>query len=80
MIGTSYYDDYPTVEPEHSAGSARTCQELLMKALGWLFAADGKKALDFAQAFDVLGITCDLSRCSFGVLTATSLAVSRFWR
>ena len=55
VIGTTYYDDYPTVEPEQTAASARTCQELLLTSLGWKFAKEGKKALEFASSFDVLG-------------------------
>ena len=66
VIGTTYYDDYPTVEPEQTAASARTCQELLLTSLGWKFAKEGKKALEFASSFDVLGISLDLSYCSRG--------------
>ena len=66
VIGTTYYDDYPTVEPEATAGSARACQELLLTSLGWKFAKEGKKALDFSQVFDVLGISLDLSGCNRG--------------
>ena len=66
VIGTTYYDDYPTVEPEATAGSARACQELLLTSLGWKFAKEGKKALDFSQVFDVLGISLDLSGCNKG--------------
>ena len=66
VIGTTYYDDYPTVEPEQTAASARTCQELLLTSLGWKFAKEGKKALEFASSFDVLGISLGLSCCSRG--------------
>ena len=44
----------------------RACQELLLTSLGWKFAKEGKKALDFSQVFDVLGISLDLSGCNKG--------------
>lgn len=55
ILGTVYYDDFPMIEMQSTAGSARACSEQLLRLLGWQF-AEGKKALPFDNVFTVLGI------------------------
>ena len=40
--------------------------EGLLKALGWKFAEQGKKAKPHAPVFDALGVTLDLTACRKG--------------
>ena len=63
---TVFYDDYPTVETEQTSGTARDCAEGLLRALGWKFATEGKKALPFADSFNVLGVSMHLQGTTQG--------------
>lgn len=72
VVCTTYFDDFPTVEPEATAPSARTCQEILLRAIGWKFASEGRKALEYSKRFDVLGITINLEQSSQGTFVVTN--------
>eukprot|EP00435_Cladocopium_sp_Y103_P068987 s708_g32.t1 len=63
-----YHDDFPMVEPEETAESAEQCMAEILDILGWKFARSGHKAPPFAPAFDVLGVTVDLSGLHSGTL------------
>ena len=65
---TVYYDDFPMVEPEQTASSAEECMAEILDILGWKFARSGAKAPPFAVAFDVLGVSVDLSQLHQGAL------------
>ena len=66
IMGTVYYDDFPTLECQATSFSARECSESLLKMLGWQFAQEGRKALPFDKVFTVLGINMDLSQSRVG--------------
>ena len=63
---TCYFDDFPRIEATKSAKSSRAFMEGLLKALGWKFAEQGKKAKPHAPVFDALGVTLDLTACRKG--------------
>ena len=50
LLITNYVDDYPMLEVEGAAESARTCMTKLCDLLGWELSADPKKDRPFEQA------------------------------
>lgn len=63
-----YFDDFPHFETESLASSSRLAFEGLLKLIGWRF-AEGEKNLPFADHFNILGATIDLSSLPAGFFT-----------
>jgi hypothetical protein len=59
---TNFFDDFPHLEMEVLAMSARTCSEGFITILGWKVANSDNKQLPFAQTFLPLGASIDLSQ------------------
>ena len=68
--GGVFFDDFPFFEPATACSLASKAFEGLLKALGWKFSEDPKKALPFAEEVDVLGV-----RLSVGNLHQGAFAV-----
>ena len=71
---TCYFDDYPGVDPSVTSKSSRAFLEGLLQAVGWRYAAQGKKAQPHAPIFNALGVTLDLTSVHKGVLTVSNKA------
>ena len=56
-----YFDDYPMFSPEQTAQETDTLVSDFRDLLGWRHDRTGPKGKPFAQSFDVLGLTLDLS-------------------
>ena len=65
-----YFDDYPMFCPENSAESTDLLVSDFLDLLGWRHDRTGPKGKPFAPAFDVLGLTINLSH----------LGLERSWR
>eukprot|EP00971_Amphidinium_carterae_P015446 305147-Amphidinium_carterae.1 len=63
MCCTNFFDDYPALEPDVTAQTAKHAAELFVSILGWKV-AEGDKALDFEQSFEVLGIVMEMTWCN----------------
>ena len=70
LLSTNFYDDYPCIEPELTAHSARLSFEMLLDLLGWKYATDGTKALPFSKECDVLGVRFNLDGLHSGSFSA----------
>ena len=57
----NYYDDFPLVVPSCLAPLADEAMRACARLCGWRWKV-GKKDKEFASAFDVLGVTADLSK------------------
>jgi len=69
-LSTNFYDDYPCIEPELTAHSARLSFEMLLDLLGWKYATDGTKALPFIKECDVLRVRFNLNELHCGSFSA----------
>ena len=67
-ILTVFYDDFPLIEPAVSAELFDQMMSKFLTILGWHHATTGKKGLSYAEAFDVLGATVQLSKLQSGRL------------
>ena len=67
-ILTVFYDDFPLIEPAVSAELFDQMMSKCLTILGWHHATTGKKGLSYAEAFDVLGATVQLSKLQSGRL------------
>ena len=67
-ILTVFYDDFPLLEPSVSAELFDQMMSKFLTILGWHHATTGKKGLSYAEAFDVLGATVELSKLQSGHL------------
>ena len=67
-ITSHYFDDFPTIERSEGCRVLTLAFSALLDLLGWDHAKEGDKALNFAPAFDLLGVTFDLSSMSMGTL------------
>ena len=61
-----FYDDYPMFSPTELAQDADGCARELLDILGWRHARTGPKGQPFANAFNVLGCTLDLTHLAGG--------------
>ncbi|CAE7752219.1 unnamed protein product, partial [Symbiodinium necroappetens] len=59
-----FYDDFPLLSPAESSDNADAVVSAFLDELGWLHAKTGAKGKPFAEEFDVLGMSLQLS--SFG--------------
>ena len=59
-----FYDDFPLLSPAASSDNADAIVSAFLDELGWLHAKTGVKGKPFAEEFDVLGMSLQLS--SFG--------------
>lgn len=64
----NFFDDFPVVEPEETAGGSQEAAHELLRMLGWVFAEDPKKCQPPLPKFDVLGASLDLSAAHTGVV------------
>ena len=71
---TVFYNDFPTVEPQPTADSAREVGEGMLDVLGWRFAREGKKALPYDECFNVLGVSMDLRTSCDGMVAICNKA------
>lgn len=74
IIGTNYFDDFPTFEAEALAPSATKTFDGLCELLGWTLASEEKKNLGFAQIFCPLGVQINLSSLPEGFLVIENRA------
>ena len=67
-----YFDDFPTVERSQGCKVLSLAFSAILDMLGWHHAKEGDKALNFAEAFDLLGVTFDLTQVPKGLLKITN--------
>ena len=75
LLGTimsHYFDDFPTIERANGCRVLTLAVSALFDMLGWQHAKVGDKALDFAEAFDVLGVNFNLTQLPQGILTVVN--------
>lgn len=68
LITTNFYDDFILASPPALQDSARNSMELIVMLTGWEFATEGRKATDFAEVCNALGVSFDLRDACNGVL------------
>ena len=68
LITTNFYDDFILASPPALQDSARNSMELIFLLTGWEFATEGRKATDFAEVCNALGVSFDLRDACRGVL------------
>ena len=73
-ITSHYFDDFPTIERTEGCKVLTLAFSAILDLLGWEHAKEGDKALGFAAAFDLLGVTFDLCSVPRGVLTIMNKA------
>ena len=61
IMWTNFYDDFVTFSWDDDRKRTECTVELLFELLGWQFAREGDKALEFGNVFGALGIQVDLS-------------------
>ena len=71
-VTSHYFDDFPTLERAAGCRVLTLAFSAVLDMLGWAHAKEGDKALNFAEAFDLLGVTFDLSRVPSGVLQVSN--------
>ena len=71
-VTSHYFDDFPTLERDAGCRVLTLAFSAVLDMLGWAHAKEGDKALNFAEAFDLLGVTFDLSRVPSGVLQVSN--------
>ena len=79
---TNYFDDYPQVEPEMTAETARWAAEEAAAILGWSVTTEPTKSLGFAVEFQALGVVFDFQRAgssSSRTSPAGSTSVRALW-
>ena len=57
LLTHCFYDDFILIEPKCTSSSAVTSSEMILKLLGWRFADQGKKYVQFDSSFDALGVS-----------------------
>ena len=67
-----YFDDFPTVERSQGCKVLSLAFSAILDMLGWQHAKEGGKALNFSEAFDLLGVTFDLTQVPKGILKITN--------
>jgi len=68
LITTNFYDDFIVASNPSLQDSARNSMELIFMLTGWDFATEGRKATDFAEVCNALGVSFDLRDACKGVL------------
>ena len=61
-----FYDDFPLLSPAESSDNADAVVSAFLDELGWLHAKTGAKGKPFAEEFDVLGMSLQLSSLGQG--------------
>ena len=72
LVSTSYFDDYPAIEPSITSVSSRVAMESMLTILGWRYATEGGKYHDFEEEFQVLGVKVSFERLRLKVENAES--------
>ena len=67
-----YFDDFPTVERSQGCKVLSLAFSAILDMLGWQHAKEGGKALNFSEAFDLLGVTFNLTQVPKGILKITN--------
>ena len=57
----NYFDDYPVFSTEGTASSTDSFVGEVLDLLGWDFAREGSKGVNFSSTFNVLGVQMDVS-------------------
>eukprot|EP00435_Cladocopium_sp_Y103_P033666 s1851_g8.t1 len=71
-VTSHYFDDFPTVERSAGCKVLSLAVSAVLDMLGWAHAKEGDKALNFAAAFDLLGVNFNLATLPSGVLTVAN--------
>ncbi len=66
---TNYFDDSVTVGKADERASVNGSIKFVFKALGWLFAEDGDKSLDFSHSVSALGVQINVQDMHAGTVT-----------
>ncbi|CAL1153270.1 unnamed protein product, partial [Cladocopium goreaui] len=67
-ISSHYFDDFPTLERAPGCRVLSLAFSAVLDMLGWEHAKEGDKALNFAGAFDLLGVNFNLALTPKGIL------------
>ena len=73
-ITSHYFDDFPTLERAEGCKVLTLAFSAVLDLLGWEHAKEGDKAINFANVFDLLGVTFELDKLSLGTLTISNKA------
>jgi len=71
-ITSHYFDDFPTLERAEGCKVLTLAFSAVLDLLGWEHAKEGDKAINFANVFDLLGVTFELNQMSLGTLTISN--------
>ena len=66
VIWSNYFDDFVTLGQKIEVQSITNSVHCLFRMLGWQYAESGAKAPPFAQSFQALGVTIDVSELHLG--------------
>ena len=69
LLTTNYFDDFVSIATATEASAVQACMHMFFKMLGWRFAESGDKAPDFAQVFQALGVTVNVSAMESKLVT-----------
>ena len=69
-----YFDDFPTLERAKGCEVLSLAFSAVLDMLGWQHAKEGDKALNFAEAFDLLGVNFNLALTPKGILHVSNKA------
>ena len=64
LIVSDYVDDFTQIELSRLADSAASTFESMLRMLGWVYADDGEKYVQFQGEFAALGVVFNLSRAA----------------
>ena len=73
-VSSHYFDDFPTLERAPGCRVLSLAFSAVLDMLGWAHAKEGDKALNFAGAFDLLGVNFNLAWTPKGILQVTNKA------
>eukprot|EP00435_Cladocopium_sp_Y103_P057714 s379_g20.t1 len=71
-VTSHYFDDFPTLERAEGCRILSLAFSAVLDMLGWVHAKEGDKALNFAEAFDLLGVTFNLTSIPSGLLEVSN--------
>ena len=71
-ITSHYFDDFPTLERSVGCRVLSLAFSAVLDMLGWAHAKEGDKALNFASAFDLLGVNFNLELTPQGILKVSN--------
>ena len=69
ILTTNYFDDFVTLATTAEAPSVQSCMHMFFRMLGWLFAETGDKAQSFADSFQALGVSINISMMHRGLVS-----------